>query len=315
MFDYQKILCDFAVDDRYFRRYVKMVSWAHTIDWGDEDVEFHHILPKSIFPLYKDYPKNIVKVSKRVHYLLHYLLYKLSLQDSMLMALQITAARCGYTKSVLYQSIALSFQKLQESRRHWYNVHTGEHVFAVHKPTDDFINAAPECGKGKPIGYKQWVYNPSTNEQRVILNGDDIPDGFVRGRVKSSSFDGWHAVNQLIKVYDFKEKRCVLTDTVYHWQEPDIGRAISETDNVYISKDGHISLIPTRLFPWLKFGGKGKYRREITDIIKPPHWNMSESVKEFSQKFHGMRYIDALECKTLTIKDFIYHDGYRTINT
>ena len=102
MFDYQKILCDFAVDDRYFRRYVKMVSWARTIDWGDEDVEFHHILPKSLFPLYKDCPTNIVKVSKRVHYLLHYLLYKLSLQDSMLMALQITAARCGYTLSLIH---------------------------------------------------------------------------------------------------------------------------------------------------------------------------------------------------------------------
>lgn len=58
--------------DRYLRFISNIVSKL-----GDEYVETHHILPKSVFPDFEFVPENLIKLSAREHYIAHWMLWKI----------------------------------------------------------------------------------------------------------------------------------------------------------------------------------------------------------------------------------------------
>ena len=66
---------------RSLERYIKLVEILSSIDRPNINLVKHHILPKSkdMFPQYKDFkifPKNLLLVTDREHYILHLLLHK-----------------------------------------------------------------------------------------------------------------------------------------------------------------------------------------------------------------------------------------------
>lgn len=69
--------------------------------------ERHHILPKSLYPQYKDCEWNLVDVEYRIHFLLHYLLYKYMCNYEMKCALQcmIAFTKIDLIDSKLYSKI------------------------------------------------------------------------------------------------------------------------------------------------------------------------------------------------------------------
>lgn len=54
---------------------------------------------------------------------------------------------------------------------------------------------------------KTYIYNKETGETKRIKNTDDIPEGFVKERVKKGNFNGWDDINKFtLKVYDIRKK-------------------------------------------------------------------------------------------------------------
>ena len=59
----------------YLNRYLKFVKYASTIQLDKESVYHrHHVLPRSLFPDLKKEKWNLIKVSPRVHYIMHWML-------------------------------------------------------------------------------------------------------------------------------------------------------------------------------------------------------------------------------------------------
>ena len=59
----------------YLNRYIKLVQYSQTQQF-DGYTEKHHILPRSMFPQHTKDKNNIVIVTARIHFLLHYMLWK-----------------------------------------------------------------------------------------------------------------------------------------------------------------------------------------------------------------------------------------------
>ena len=82
-------------------------------DFPNQYFEFHHILPKSLFPLWKDRKSNIVPLTAREHFFCHQLLTKIYHCNQMLYALWrfVTAKNNKYCKvsSREYERIRLEF--------------------------------------------------------------------------------------------------------------------------------------------------------------------------------------------------------------
>lgn len=74
-------------DEHSFERYKKLIISAQNGDFDYYDVfEKHHIFPNSLFPELKMDKENLVKVPLRLHFILHYLLYKFTKTKEMTFA-------------------------------------------------------------------------------------------------------------------------------------------------------------------------------------------------------------------------------------
>lgn len=71
--------------DIWYNRYVKLIEYAKTQNFG-KLTHGHHILPRSMFPEFKDTKENIVVLSYRLHYLAHFILLKLTVDSRMAVA-------------------------------------------------------------------------------------------------------------------------------------------------------------------------------------------------------------------------------------
>lgn len=70
----------FFINNKYTRWYISIVEKAKHRKLPKSETELHHILPKSIFPEYKNlksYPENGVRLTFREHYICHWLLTKM----------------------------------------------------------------------------------------------------------------------------------------------------------------------------------------------------------------------------------------------
>lgn len=57
---------------------------------------------------------------------------------------------------------------------------------------------------------KIFIYNPHTNEQKRIKIDDEIPEGFIRGRLKKGNFVGFSNINKFIRILDIRTKKSKL---------------------------------------------------------------------------------------------------------
>ena len=94
-FIYRKAGCPFckidttlnipAEENNFRKRYMELIKRAKE-NPPLCDFEIHHILPKSLFPKWKNRKNNLIKLSYKDHYLAHYYLYKIYNNDKMAMA-------------------------------------------------------------------------------------------------------------------------------------------------------------------------------------------------------------------------------------
>lgn len=77
---------DIKTDSSDFRKeYLKLINNAKKNPPND-NYEIHHILPKSIFPLWKNRESNLIKLSFEEHYKAHFFLYKIYKNKEMALA-------------------------------------------------------------------------------------------------------------------------------------------------------------------------------------------------------------------------------------
>ena len=67
-------------NSKYVKWYFNIISSKKF--YNDEKIEEHHILPKSIYPEYKNDKINLIKLSLREHYVVHLLLWKMFNKNS-----------------------------------------------------------------------------------------------------------------------------------------------------------------------------------------------------------------------------------------
>ena len=105
---------------RYLARYIALIKSMVTKDF-EGYVEKHHILPRSMFPdLAKD-PSNIIAVPARVHFILHYLLWKAYRNTKMWNAFKFmvscSSTQNRYFNSRLYASLKEANIKLPQEHK------------------------------------------------------------------------------------------------------------------------------------------------------------------------------------------------------
>ena len=111
----------------YFNRYKKLVN-AY-LDYKGEG-EIHHILPKSIFVKFKNHKENKILVPHRVHFILHYILYKIfnSEKEKNKMTFAFNQMKRISNNSFLYKNHRKLISKLvsntNKGRRHYHNKKT-----------------------------------------------------------------------------------------------------------------------------------------------------------------------------------------------
>lgn len=98
--------------------------------------EFHHILPKSMFPLWKNRKTNLIALTAREHFFCHQLLWKIYKNHSMICALYHLINRINYKENTKikissreYEKIKMEFSKAHSKQQkenpsslgsHWY---------------------------------------------------------------------------------------------------------------------------------------------------------------------------------------------------
>jgi hypothetical protein len=209
----------------YFNRYKKIISiyvnriidLEKTGDLGE--FESHHILPKSMYPDLKKEKWNLVRLPTRVHYLVHYLLFKSFSDDGLTFAFnqmrRITKTKRPNCK--LYESVRKDFaQTISKNNK-------GKQRDAI------FKNACAERTKNTN------VYRSPDGELRRFTIGSEPYDwvSFQNGRVRTNDS------KKLIK--DIMKERV--------WQYNQITREVKFEHTIL---DGFLKGFP----PWFEINGK-----------------------------------------------------------
>lgn len=64
------------VSELYLERYIKLIQYVIENPTKEKKTDRHHILPKSMFPGFKNDKWNVVKLSARQHFIAHWFLWK-----------------------------------------------------------------------------------------------------------------------------------------------------------------------------------------------------------------------------------------------
>ncbi|AHZ60270.1 putative homing endonuclease [Dickeya phage Coodle] len=93
-------------EDTLINRYVKVLAKGVVNDQG----EVHHILPKSLYPSFREDPKNLIRLSSKAHFVCHLLLWKITKTREMLFAFNCMRNSNGIIRtSRLYQESKIAF--------------------------------------------------------------------------------------------------------------------------------------------------------------------------------------------------------------
>jgi len=206
--EYKKILNDKNVDNRWLNRYFKMIDYFEAYEGEGEK---HHILPKSIFPQFIKNAENILKVSYKGHFIIHYILSKvfLSNNEKRKMIFAFNQMRRISKNNILYE----------------YN-------------RKNISKAISENNRNRII-----ISNETTQTQKTIKNFLSIPDGFKKGLLVKNKEKRklFHSKNIIVKNsegYIFPVSRTnenFLKGNLFHYNK---GSVKSMTTKEKISNNG-----------------------------------------------------------------------------
>lgn len=145
----------------WYNRYIRLISYAKEQE-QTKDTQSHHILPKSLFPEYKSEKKNLIKLSYRLHYLAHYILYRLINDSNMSYAFHIMSANKNFN-SHLYSSSVKDLYVCRKNMTVATNADTGiNEVVHTSKLNDTHIHTS--------VGNKWWTLNGDTIFTKIDLS-------------------------------------------------------------------------------------------------------------------------------------------------
>lgn len=168
----------------------------------DKTTEEHHIIPKCIGGTNNS--DNLIVVPTRVHYMLHLLLWKIKdftkEQHNKLTSALVCMSRLPINKekrrkikfsSILYEKYSNEQRRLQSEKcKQWGSIAPGIHFTKGHLGHKHSEESRKKMSKKrKPsnkFGRKKkwfWAYNPITKQVINVFDGQDIPSGFIKGRV------------------------------------------------------------------------------------------------------------------------------------
>jgi hypothetical protein len=140
--------------------------------------ELHHILPKSLFPLWNKRKSNLVLLTAREHFFCHQLLTKVW------PGLEMACAAWRFTH-INHGDIKITSSQYEQLKLEWSkymsNILKGHTFNKGRKPSLEARQHRSEALKGKNKGKK--VYN-NGETQISLCDGEQIPEGYVRGQLK-----------------------------------------------------------------------------------------------------------------------------------
>ena len=107
----------------YRKTYIKIINNAkkQNRSKSNEYFELHHILPKSLFPLWKNRKSNKVLLTAREHFFCHQLLTKIYPSSSMTYALikfyNLPNSNYKYTNSKEYERLKIALSKYMSQKK------------------------------------------------------------------------------------------------------------------------------------------------------------------------------------------------------
>lgn len=186
-----------------------------------EDVygQKHHVLPKSLYPQYKNTKANLVKLTAREHYICHHLLWKYyaSIGDKNSM----------YKMVLAWQRMCKNTQGLTVSNKMFQQARLARHTTPMSEQTRKKLSVIK---KGKKLGpftqqhknnmSKSLIGNKNVNGKIWINDGckeymvypDRIPEGFKIGRLYKNNnriYKKWSQQQKKKLSQSFKNRRWI----------------------------------------------------------------------------------------------------------
>ena len=140
-------------------------------DFKNQYFEFHHVLPKSLFPNWKKKESNVVCLTAREHFFCHQLLTKIYPSKEMNFAL-VSFISYPQKHGCNYRITGREYERLRILRAENFS---------------KFQKGISCPSKGNAAKGKHW-YNNGEREMYAF----DCPDGFVKGRLKMSEAQREH---------------------------------------------------------------------------------------------------------------------------
>lgn len=136
----------------WFNRYTKIIDHYLKKDI-DSNFHRHHILPKSLYPEYEKNKNNLVKLPYKVHYVVHYILWKMT--DTLEMALGFHYISKSLTINAgLYEKSLISLYEKRKNKVAAKNIITG-----INELTD--VSNLNVTHIHTTIGKKWWLHSES----------------------------------------------------------------------------------------------------------------------------------------------------------
>lgn len=213
MLDFEKIIKESNINYNqfYLKRYLKIINSILKLGERKDlvDRETHHILPKSMFEEYKTDEENLIDLSLREHYVIHFILYK-CFYDSKEMIYTFNMMNImngGYN----YEKLRQKHKQLASERLKGKKLYTNGFITKfLDEPNEEFNTRGQSPAVKKYISEKccdmYWYYNEKTGETLRIKSYEQPPEGFIRKRTYKGKFKGAHSINDnYICVLDLRD--------------------------------------------------------------------------------------------------------------
>ncbi len=163
--------------------------------------EFHHILPKSLFPNWTKRESNIVPLTAREHFFCHQLLWKIYKNHSMICALWHLINRINYKENTRIEITSREYEriKIEFSKTHSKQQKENSSNFGKHWYTNGIENIkakdCPEgfqpgrCGSGRLVDKKSKIYQKLFNpNQQKLTRKEKIRLGLMQPNAKETTW-------------------------------------------------------------------------------------------------------------------------------
>lgn len=132
----------------YLKWYSSLINKKISKSTSDEYTEMHHILPKSLFPEYKDDKNNLVQLSLREHFVAHLLLWKITKDSKMALAVFLMSQN-----NIMTINNSRMFETIRS------NMFTSKGMVWIHKGDVRKYVPADDVNKQLELGWSLGMYD------------------------------------------------------------------------------------------------------------------------------------------------------------